>query len=91
MLMGDANGDHKGALSDRLQIIADRIKEHPVIEITYFQPDAKKYGGTYATVVGMVKKIGAFERVVIISNGTVVPFDEIISIDGQILDSLCEE
>lgn len=74
----------KDALSDRLQIITDRIKEHPEVAITYFQPDAKKNGGTYITAVGSVKKIDEYERVAVVSDGTVIPIDEIISIDGQI-------
>lgn len=78
----------KDALSDRLQIIADRIKEQPEIAITYFQPDAKKNGGAYVTAISMVKKIDEYERVVVMTDGTVIPFDEIISIDGQIFESM---
>ncbi len=29
----------KDTLSDKLQVIADRMKKHPEIAITYFQPD----------------------------------------------------
>ncbi len=36
----------KDVLSDRLQIIADRITAHPEIVISYFPPDAKKNDGT---------------------------------------------
>ena len=78
----------KVALNDRLQSIAYRIKEHPEIAITYFQPDAKKSGGEYVTAIGAVKKIDVFERVVVMSNGTVIPFDEIISIDGQVFETI---
>lgn len=78
----------KGALNDRLQGVADQIKEHPELAITYFQPDAKKNGGEYVTAIGTVKKIDAFKRVAVMSNGTVIPFDEIISIDEQILETI---
>lgn len=61
----------KDALSDRLQIITDRIKEHPEVSITFFQPDAKQNGGTYITAVGSVKKIDEYERVVVMADGTV--------------------
>ena len=80
--------DMKNALSDRLQIIEDRIKEHPEIAITYFQPDARKKGGAYLTVTGFVKKIDEFERVVVMTDGTAIPIDEIISIEGQIFETL---
>jgi hypothetical protein len=80
----------KDALSDRLQIIADRMKEHPEISIIYFQPDVKKNGGAYVTAAGKVKKIDKYERVVVIADSTVIPIDEIISIDGQIFKSMCD-
>jgi hypothetical protein len=80
----------KEVLSDRLQIIADRIKEHPEIVITYFQPDAKKNGGTYVTATSTAKKIDEYERVVVMIDGTAIPIDEIISIDGQIFNIMCD-
>ncbi|TGE34542.1 hypothetical protein [Desulfosporosinus sp. Sb-LF] len=76
----------KDALSDRLQIIADRIKEYPEIAITYFQPDAKKNGGAYVTTISTAKKIDEYERVVVMTDGTAIPIDEIFSIDGQIFE-----
>ncbi|MBA4700555.1 MAG: hypothetical protein H2212_14120 [Ruminococcus sp.] len=78
----------KDALNDRLQIIADRLKEHPEIVITYFQPDVKKNGGAYVTVSGRAKKIDEYKRVVVMSDGAVVPVDEIISIEGQIFETM---
>ena len=78
----------KDALSDRLQIIADRIKERPTIVITYFQPDAKKNGGTYVTVISIAKKIDEYERVVVMTDGTAIPIDKIISIDGRIFKTM---
>lgn len=77
----------KNVLSNRLQIMADRIKEHPEITVIYFQPDARKNGGAYITAVGSVKKIDEYERIVVMANGTIIPIDEILSIDGQIFDS----
>ncbi len=80
----------KDALRDRLKIICDHVKEHPEIAITYFQPDAKKNGGTYVTSISTVKKIDEYKRVVVMADGTTVPIDEIISIDGQIFEALCD-
>lgn len=78
----------KDALRGRLQIIAERIKEHPEIAITYFQPDEKKDGGTYITAAGIVKKIDEYERVVVMNDRTVIPVHEIISIDGLIFEKV---
>ena len=80
----------KDALNERLQIMADRIKEHPEIAITYFQPDAKKNGGAYVTAIGAVKKIDEYERFVVMTDGTAIFIEDIISIEGQIFDVLCD-
>ncbi|MFV0243238.1 MAG: hypothetical protein ACK5H4_24780, partial [Lacrimispora sphenoides] len=56
--------------------------------ITYFQPDGKKNGGTYVTAASEAKKIDKYERVVVMSDGIVIPIDEIISIDGQIFETM---
>jgi len=71
----------KAALSNKLQMIADRLKEHPEIAITYFQPDAKKNGGAYVTVINTVIKIDVYKRIVVLTDGIVIPVNEIISID----------
>ena len=78
----------KGILNDRLQIMADRIKEHPKIAIIYFQPDEKKNGGSYVTVTGTVKKIDEYERIVVMTGNTVIPIDEISSIEGHIFENM---
>lgn len=80
----------RDALSGRLQIIADRMKEHPEIAITYFQPDAKKSGGAYVTAGGEVKKIDEYERAVVMADGTVIPMDEIICLEGRIFETMCD-
>ncbi len=77
----------KDALSNKLQIIADRLKEQPEIAITYFQPDANKNGGTYVTAFSAAKKIDKYERVVVMADDIVIPIDDIISIDGQIFET----
>ena len=78
----------KDALRNKLQIIANRLKEQPEIVITYFQPDEKKDGGAYVAAAGTVKKIDEYDRVVLMINGEEIPIDEIINIDGQIFEAM---
>lgn len=78
----------KDVLSNKLRIILDRMKEHPQITITYFQPDEKKNGGSYVTATGTVKKIDEYERLVVMTGDTVIPIDEISSIDGHIFETM---
>ena len=81
----------KEYLNDRLQIIADQLKENPEIAITHFQPDAKKNGGAYVTANGTAKKIDIYERVVIMTDGMAIPIYEIISIEGQIFEVMSDD
>ncbi len=81
----------KDTLRDRLQIIADRIEKRPKIEITYYQPDPKKHGGAYVTAVGTAKKIDEYERIVVMCEGTAIPIDEIVAIEGAIFETLNDQ
>ena len=78
----------KDVLNHKLKIISDRIKEHPEIAITYFQPDEKKNGGAYVTAAGRAEKIDEYERTVLMTHGVVIPIDEIMSIDGKIFETM---
>ena len=46
-------------------------------------PDGKKAGGANITTSGIVRKIKAFERTLILEDGTEIPIDEIQSIEGN--------
>lgn len=78
----------KDDLSHRLQAVADSIKEQPQISITYFKPDVKKSGGSYVTAISAVKKIDEYEQVVVMTDGTLIPVGEIISIDGEVFENM---
>ncbi|MBE6011582.1 YolD-like family protein [Anaeropeptidivorans aminofermentans] len=78
----------KDALRNKLQIIANRLKEQPEIVITYFQPDEKKDGGAYVAAAGTVKKIDEYNRVIVMTDRTAIPIDDITGIEGQIFESM---
>lgn len=73
----------KDLINRRLQIVAYQLEEHPEIAITYFQPDLNKDGGAYVTEVNRVKRIDEYKRLVLMTDGTRIPIDEIIRIDGE--------
>ena len=78
----------KDVLSYKLQILSDRIKEHVEVSITYFQPDSKKDGGSYNAATGTINKIDLDERIVAMTDGVMIPIDEIISIDGTLFENM---
>ena len=78
----------KTVLDEKLRIVQEQLSSQPEIEITYFQPDEKKAGGTYISAIGVVKKIDGYERTVIMQDGTRIAIEEIISITGEIVRSV---
>ena len=71
----------KADINVKLLAVADRIREHPLVEITYFRPDAKKEGGAYVTASGSAKRIDQYERAVVLMDGTAIPVDDIIRVE----------
>ena len=56
------------------------------VDITYFQPDGRKNGGSYRTVTGTIKKIDDIEGRIVLTDGTSIPVDAVSDIRGQIFD-----
>lgn len=69
-------------LNMRYQLLVDALDEEPEVEITYFKPDERKSGGEYVTVTGTVKKVDDFERLITMQNGTKIPMDDVLAVDG---------
>ena len=76
------------ALDMKYQLLMDALDDAPEVTITYFQPDERKAGGKYVSAVGAVKKIDDFERRITMRDGTRIPTDDVLSIDGELFSSL---
>ena len=76
------------ALDMKYQLLMEAHDEAPEVTITYFQPDERKAGGKYVSAVGAVKKIDDFERRITMRDGTRIPMDDVLSIDGELFSSL---
>ena len=69
-------------LNERVRLIRERIGEKPEVEITYFVPDERKSGGKYITVKGRVRRLDDFAKMLIFTDGSKIPFADIISIEN---------
>ena len=76
------------ALDMRYQLLMDALDDAPEVSITYFQPDERKAGGKYITATGAVKKVDDFERRITMQDGTKIPMDDVLSIDGELFSTL---
>ena len=70
--------NEKALLNEKLLLLYQHLKEHPLVTITFFVPDTKKAGGSYQTITGSVKKLQGYERRLIMTDGTIIPIDSII-------------
>ena len=50
--------------------------------------DERKAGGKYVSAVGTVKKVDDFERRITMQDGSKIPMDDVLIIDGEIFSSL---
>ena len=72
--------DWQVILDSKLQILQERISRKEEVTFTYFEPDLKKEGGEYVTVIGVVKKIDLIEQKIILSNKKEIPIGELIDV-----------
>ena len=73
--------NEKAALDEKLRFLLETGSRQQ-ISITYFMPDGRKAGGAYLTVTGSIKKINGLERIIMMEDGTVIPMDDILDIQG---------
>ena len=75
-------------LSARLSFLAENIKEHPEISVTYFLPDERKASGAYVSKTGIIKKINEYEHTLVMQDESVISIDDIVAIDGEPFDPI---
>lgn len=76
--------EEKEALDRKQQILMEWLGDHPALTITFFVPDEKKSGGEYMTKSGNLKKIDEFERVMLLTDGTKIPLDDVVEIESEL-------
>ena len=59
----------------------ERRPEETGVSVTYFHPDEKKAGGAYLTAEGTIRRIDGVRRLIILSDGTKIPLEDVIALD----------
>lgn len=78
----------KELLNEKLQMAIEFADTEPEITVTHFVADQKKSGGAYVDFTGVIKRIDEYERIVIFTDKTSIPIDNIYAIEGQLFNSL---
>lgn len=81
--MLELDDTQKEVISNQLRLLQEHIKEQPGVKITYFVPDEKKSGGAYISTAGQIKRIDAYEAIVMFCDGTSVPFSRIYAVESD--------
>lgn len=80
--------DARIVLDRKQQFLLDHISGHPVVSVTYFVPDERKTGGAYVTVTGNVKKLDDYQRLLVLTDGSKIPLDDILDMESELFRSL---
>ena len=78
--------EEKETLNRKQNFLIEILSVKPALTVTYFLPDKKKAGGAYITISGMLKKIDEFGRFMQLTDGTKIPFDDILDIESELFD-----
>ena len=73
----------KEVLNERLRRIIAEIGRQPGVRITYFREDDRKAGGAYVTVSGRVKKVDAYDRTILLTDGLVIPLEAVRELEME--------
>ena len=71
----------KAELNGILCSLAEAVHERPEVRITWFVPDERKAGGAYVTALGCVKKVDAYRKMLVLTEGREIPFGCIYEIE----------
>ncbi len=75
-------------LNEKLRFLGEQTGEPPNIVITFFQQDLWKDGGKYVTVCGTVRRIDPVTHRVLMADGTLIPMEDILTIEGDCFASI---
>ena len=71
----------KAILDGKLQMIQETMGSPVEVTVTYFLADTKKTGGAYVNATGVIKKMDACRRILVMENGLAIPVDDIVDLD----------
>jgi len=68
-------------LNEKLRILDENERSHPEITVKYFVADRQKAGGKYVSVTGLFRRLNKIEQTILLMDGTVISFEDIIEIN----------
>lgn len=69
-------------LDSQLRQLLAQVASQPEVTFTCFRPDERKSGGAYVQIRGKVRKFDCCDRTVHLTDGSVIPIEQIYHIQG---------
>ncbi len=69
------------AINRTLCAVREIISKKPYVRLTCFVPDKRKSGGSYVARDGHVKRIDETNKLLILTDGTQIPFTNLMELD----------
>lgn len=78
-------------LDRRLRFLLNRGEDRPEADFRYFAEDGKKAGGEYRTKRGSASRVDLYRRELVLSDGTRIPLDDLVSIESDAFSEMIED
>ena len=78
--MAELDESRKETINEKLMFMAETSDNTAEVTVIYFVPDGRKFGGEYVSVKGTIKKIDEYKREVVMTDGTIIPVENIYDI-----------
>ena len=80
--------DAREELSRRLALLAAEADRRPTVELTWFEPDARKLGGAYVTQAVTVRRVDSAYGVIELEDRSLIPIERISDLRGDLFSEL---
>lgn len=84
----ELNDEQEDQLNQKFSLLEEHQSEHPLIRITWFCPDERKKGGRYREKDLVLHQIDPVNRLLIASDHSRYPMDDILDVEGQLFEGL---
>lgn len=72
--------EEKKKIDNKILELKNKITEKPKVTITFFVPDTKKSGGEYVTIIGNLRRIDEYNKLLILEDKKKISIKDIIEI-----------
>ena len=74
----------KQQINQKLMLLKQQAKHHPVVSVCYYVPDELKEGGMYLTKTGEVRRVDEYRKTLEFLDKTIIAIQMIAALEGEV-------